>query len=186
MTSPVTDDPVTSGRHGRLRPVVLAAIALPVALALAVAVLGVIAARDMDAPVAQTGPLPLPPVSAPDAASSTCMRLLAALPSELDASGDARLPRRTLAEPAPPGAAAWAAAPEPVVLRCGLPRPEELTPTSALLEINGVRWLTLAGAGADTFVAVDRPVFVVLTVPRSVGSGPVQTVSDTIRNALPG
>jgi hypothetical protein len=164
---------------------VLAAIALPVALALAVAVLGVIAARNIDAPVAQAGPLTLPPVTAPDAASPACMRLLAALPSELDGSGDARLPRRTLAEPAPPGAAAWAAAPEPVVLRCGLPRPAELTPTSALLEINAVRWLTLPGANADTFVAVDRSVFVVLTVPRSAGTGPVQTVSDTIRSALP-
>ena len=70
---------------------------------------------------------------------------------------------------------AWAAAPRPVVLRCGLPRPAELTPTSALLEVNGVRWLRWTTGCRDpvivTYVAVDRPVYVVFTAPTEPGAG---------------
>ncbi len=180
--APVLNGPAPDTGPTRLRPAVVAAIALPLLLAIAVAVLGVfVAGRDAGSPVAETGPLPLPPVTAPDASSAACTQLLAALPGELTAANNGPLPRRPLAEPAPPGAAAWAAAPQPVVLRCGLPRPAELTPTSTLLEINRVRWLTLPGAEAETFVAVDRPVFVALTVPRALGTGPVQSVSDAIR-----
>ena len=70
------------------------------------------------------------------------------------------------------------AAPRPVVLRCGLPRPVELTPTSALLEVNGVRWLQLDDGGPGprqlTYVAVDRPVYVARDHARRGGSGPLQ------------
>jgi hypothetical protein len=73
------------------------------------------------------------------------------------------------------------------VLRCGLPRPVELTPTAALLEINGVRWLPLADPGAPvvSYVAVDRSVYVVLTTPTELGSGPIQQVADVIRETVP-
>ena len=84
---------------------------------------------------------------------------------------------------------AWADAPRPVVLRCGLTRPAELTPDAALLEVNGVRWLQLTDAGPDpvvtSYVAVDRPVYVVLTVPVEAGSGPLQAVADAVRATLP-
>ena len=73
----------------------------------------------------------------------------------------------------------------PVVLRCGLPRPAELTPTSALLEVNGVRWLTLTDGALVTSIAVDRPVYVAFTAPVGVGSGPLQAVSDAVRTTLP-
>ena len=100
-----------------------------------------------------------------------------------------RCPVRPLAEPAPAGVRAWAAAPRPVVLRCGLPRPRELTPTSALLEIDGVQWLELDDGVPEpvvvTYVAVDRPVYVVLTTPVDAGSGPLQAVSDVVRDTLP-
>ncbi|MBC8091579.1 MAG: DUF3515 domain-containing protein, partial [Pseudonocardia sp.] len=82
------------------------------------------------------------------------------------------------------------ASPRPVVLRCGLPRPAELVPTSALLEINGVQWLELDDGVPNptviTYVAVDRPVYVVLTAPVDAGSGPLQTVSDVVRDTLLG
>jgi Protein of unknown function (DUF3515) len=135
----------------------------------------------------ETGPLPLAAVPAPAASSTSCTGLLAALPDSLPGPAGP-LARRPLADPAPPGAAAWVAAPSPAVLRCGLDRPAELTPTSPLLQVNGVRWLTLPGVDgvdADTFVAVDRPVFVALTLPRGLGTGPVQAVSDAVRDALP-
>ena len=76
-----------------------------------------------------------------------------------------------------------------MVLRCGLPRPVELTPTAALLEINGVRWLPLEDPGSArdviSYVAVDRPVYVVFTTPAELGSGPIQQVADAIRGSLP-
>lgn len=176
----------------RRRPAlpVLIAIALPLLLAVAVAAIA-ISARvwNLDEPPpARTGPLAVAPVDAPAATGPDCTALLAALPAELPAAGDP-LPTRPLAEPVQPGVRAWAAAPRPVVLRCGLPRPVELTPTSALLEINGVRWLKLDDGVPDpvvvSYVAVDRPVYVVLTAPVEAGSGPLQQVSDVVRETLP-
>jgi Protein of unknown function (DUF3515) len=177
---------------------VLVAVALPLLLAVAVAALGIVArTRGIDgagtggataAPAApESGPLAVVPVDAPDADGPQCAALLGALPASLPADGGA-LPARPLADPAPAGTRAWAAAPRPAVLRCGLTRPAELTPTSTLLEVNGVRWLELNDGRPNpvviSWVAVDRPVYVVLTVPPDVGSGPLQAVADTIRETL--
>ena len=160
------------------RPLLAAAIGLPLVLVIAVLVAAFVVRGTAD----ERGPLPLPPVPAPQAGSSECARLLAALPSELT-SGAGTLPRRQLATPAPPASAAWGA--PPVVLRCGLARPAELTQTSQLIEVSGVQWLELPGAGASTWVAVDRPVYVALTLPEGSGSGPLQDVSATVRATLP-
>jgi hypothetical protein len=167
---------------------VLIAIALPVLLAVVVAGIGITARfAGPDTPPPDTTPLATPPVDAPDAAGPECTSLLANLDGDLP-SGDATLPVRALADPAPDGVRAWAAAPRPVVLRCGLPRPRELTPTSALLEIDGVQWLQLDDGVPEpvvaTYVAVDRPVYVVLTTPVDAGSGPLQAVSDVVRDTL--
>lgn len=139
---------------------------------------------------ASAGPVPLVPVDAPDAGSPDCARLVAALPGTL-ASGGATLPRRRIADPAPPATAAWggsaagdAAGDDPVVLRCGLARPVELTPTSTLLVVSAVQWLQLAGAGASSWVAVDRPVYVVVTLPADAGTGPLQDISAAVRATL--
>jgi hypothetical protein len=180
----------------RVRPSlpVVIAIALPVLLAVVVAALGIAGrlgvgvAADPAAQPPDTGPLALAPVDAPDATGPDCTTLLAALPPALDAGGGP-LPGRALAEPVQAGTRAWAAAPRPVVLRCGLPRPVELTPTSALLEVDGVRWLQLDDGVPDpvvvTYVAVDRPVYPVVTVPVNIGSGPLQQLSDVIAQSLP-
>ena len=180
----------------------LVALALPLLLAVTVAAVGIVGrvqgveraglggttdtgATAVAAP--ETGPLAVVPVDAPAASAPECAALLAALPAELPAAGGV-LPPRTLADPAPPGTRAWAAAPRPAVLRCGLTRPAELTPTSALLEVNGVRWLQLDDRVPDpvivTYVAVDRPVYVVLTAPTSAGSGPLQAVADVLRQTM--
>ena len=183
--------------------------ALPLLLLVGAVVLGVASHRGGTGPEQRPDhrPLALPPVEAPDAAGPDCTRLLAALPPTLTASAGP-LPRLALLAPAPAGATAWAgAAPgsgssavtssttgsagdgsaggDPVVLRCGLPKPPELTNSSALIVINGVSWLDLSQPDRDTFIAVDRPVYVAVTVPRGLGTGPVQTVSDIVRTALP-
>jgi Protein of unknown function (DUF3515) len=187
----------------RTRPSVpvLLAVALPVLLAVAVAVVGIVArVRGVEgaglgndpaasAPAApETGPLALVPLDAPDSAGPQCAALLAALPAMLP-SDSGPLPPRPLADPAPAGARAWAAAPRPAVLRCGLTRPAELAPDSALLEVNGVQWLRLDDAVPNpeivSYVAVDRPVYVALTTPTDAGSGPLQAVADTVRTILP-
>lgn len=166
----------------RLSSSVLIAVALPVLLAVAVAVLGLVVKGAAAAP--DTRPLAIAPIDSPAADGPECTALLAALPAELDA-GD-QLAVRPLAEPAPAGVRAWAATPRPVVLRCGLPRPAELGPASALLEVNGVRWLTLDdGLGVVTHIAVDRPVYVALTTPSAIGGAPLQHISETVRQVLP-
>lgn len=128
----------------------------------------------------RTGPVALVPVEAPDAGSPVCTALTAALPVELT-SGSARLRRLPLAQPAPPAASAWGDGQgDPVVLRCGLSRPPELTATAQLREISGVRWLPVEGERATTWYAVDRPVYVALTVPRGTGTGVLQGVSEVV------
>ena len=177
----------------------LVALALPLLLAVAVAAVGIVgrvqgverAGLGDTGPTAmaapETGPLAVVPVDAPDASGPECTALLAALPAELPAAGGV-LPPRPLADPAPAGTRAWAAAPRPAVLRCGLTRPAELTPTSTLLEVNGVRWLRLDDGVPDamivSYVAVDRPVYVVLTTPTAAGSGPLQAVADVLRQTM--
>ena len=168
-------------------PPVVIAIALPVLFAVVVAAIGVVGrVRGVDEPPPpETGPLAVAPIDAPGATGPDCSALLAALPSDL-----VGLPPRPIAQADElPGVRAWAAAPRPVVLRCGLPRPAELTPSSGLLEVNGVRWLQLTDGLPQpvqvSYIAVDRPVYVALTTPVDVGSGPLQTVSDAVRSALP-
>ncbi len=200
MTDP--GRPSTAGTRRRRRPPapVLVALALPLLLAVAVAAAAIVGRMQGvevaglgsagSAPAAatpETGPLAVVPVDAPDSTGPECAALLAALPVELPA-GASTLPARPLADPAPPGTRAWAATPRPVVLRCGLTRPAELTPASALLEVNGVRWLRLDDGVPDpvivSYVAVDRPVYVVLTAPTDAGSGPLQAVADVVRQTV--
>jgi hypothetical protein len=182
---------VSSAARTRPSTPVLIAIALPLLLALTVAAIA-IDARLRGAgepPPPDTGPLVVAPVDSPGATGPDCAALLAALPTEL-AGPDGPLVPRPVAQPEQlPGVRAWAAAPRPVVLRCGLPRPAELTPTSALLEINGVRWLQLDDGLPEpvqvSYIAVDRPVYVAVTTPVDAGSGPLQQVSDVVRTTLP-
>jgi hypothetical protein len=156
---------------------------LGIALALAVAlVVGVLIAAEVvrEQPL---GPLGLAVVPAPSADSMDCARLLGALPETLDGGDAGPLQRRSLTTPAPVGAAGWGE--PPVVLRCGLDRPVELTATSRLLDVSGVQLLELVGRGTSTWVAVDRPVYVVVALPPTSGSGPLQQLTAVIANTLP-
>ncbi len=166
-----------SARAGLPRWVLATAIGLPTILVIAVIVAATVLRNQ------EPGPLALTPVPAPEARSASCDRLLAALPEELDGGEGGALDRRAITAPAPAGTAAWG---DPaVVLRCGLDRPVELTATSRLLEISGVRFLELTGPAASTWVVVDRPVYIAVTLPASVGSGPLQQIAATVRETLP-
>ena len=48
-----------------------------------------------------------------------------------------------------------------------------------------MRWLPIDGAGATTYLAVDRPVRVALTVPDGTGTGPWQELSRIVAATLP-
>ncbi len=175
---------------GAPRSVVVVAVTLGALLAIGVAVLGLRAAtvqeREEQATEQQqlarrTGPLAMPPVPAPAATSPGCATVLEALPERLTISGDP-VGRRDIADPAPPAAVAWGDRDhDPVTLRCGIEDPAELTPTSPLREVSGVRWLPITQAGSTSWFAVDGPVRVALTVPGDSGTGPLQEISEALR-----
>lgn len=180
-------------QSGFPRPVLIVAISLAALLAVAVAALGVVGGQGPlggggSGPGQQAnrhGPLALPPVPAPKAGTPQCSQVLSALPDELLIGGD-HVPRRPFAQPAPPGAVAWGDTEhDPVVVRCGLEAPAELTPTSQLADISRVDWLDLSEAGTTSWLAVDRPVYVALTAPGDAGTGPVQDLSAVLADTLP-
>ncbi|OBE98672.1 DUF3515 domain-containing protein [Mycobacterium sp. 852002-10029_SCH5224772] len=153
-----------------------------VAVALAVATIGVILA------IAATREAPPPPVAiagvpAPQADSAECRALMDALPQRL---GDYQ--RATLEQPEPVGAAAWRTGRgSPVVLRCGLDRPAEFVLGAPIQVVDRVQWFQVrsdqqsAGdAGRSTWYAVDRGVYVALTLPTGSGPAPIQQLSDVI------
>jgi hypothetical protein len=121
-------------------------------------------------------------VPAPKADSAECRTLLDALPDHL---GDYR--RAPAADPAPAGAAAWQATPdgEAVILRCGLDRPAEFVIGSPLQVVDAVQWFEVADQGRSTWFAVDRPVYVALTLPQGSGPTPIQGISEVIAKSLP-
>lgn len=166
-----------------LRAVVLT---LPVLLVIAVIVVAAVIVRAPD-----DSPIALGTVAAPFADSAACTRLLDALPQELGGES----PRAPLAEPAPVGAAAWRfaspspSAPTEIVLRCGLDRPAEFTVAAPLQLVDDVQWYQISGADqgfeASTWFAVDREVYVALTLPSGTGPEPIQLVSEAISATLP-
>ncbi|HZQ30657.1 MAG TPA: DUF3515 domain-containing protein [Mycobacterium sp.] len=163
-------------------PRVLLFVALGVAVAAAVAVLTIAIVRSHR--VAQQGPLEISAVPAPQADTPECKTLMAALPQHL-----ADFERATPADPVPPATAAWRSAKvaQPVVLRCGVGQPAEFVVGVQLQEINGVEWFPLPdpATARTTYLAVDRPVYVALTVPDGSGGAPVQEIADVLAAKLP-
>lgn len=181
---------MTAPRTKTLSPPLVVALILAGVLVIGIGIAGIVLGTGggptAAAPptAAATGPVPLVPVAAPLAGSAQCAALAKALPATL-ANGNAPLHRRPLAAPAPPAAAVWGAGDTPVVLRCGIERPPELTSTSELLDVSGVRWFQVTGNGAATWYAVDRAAVVALTLPDGLNTGPIQDVSTAIKATMP-
>jgi len=76
---------------------------------------------------------------------------------------------------------------EPVILRCGLDRPGEFVVGSPIQVVNSVQWFQLADPDTQrsTWVSVDRPVYIALTLPNDSGPTPIQTMSDVIARSMP-
>ncbi|MBP1158003.1 hypothetical protein JOE46_000162 [Rhodococcus sp. PvR099] len=172
-------EPTEPHPTARRSPALIAvAVALPVALVVGVLVAAVIAGRD---PIQE--PVALGTVPAPAAESPECAALIAALPENL---GD--FERAELMDPAPVGAAAWQADDaKEVVLRCGVDRPLEFNAASPLTVVDAVQWFEVPGEeglDASTWFAVDRGVYVALTVPHGSGPTPLQDASAAITSTL--
>lgn len=128
-------------------------------------------------------PVAIAAVPAPASDSPECRSLMSTLPDRL---GD--YTRATAADPVPAGTAAWRGkTAEPVILRCGLDRPAEFVIGSPLQMVDDVQWfrLTDAGLSRSTWVSVDRPVYVALTLPDGSGPGPIQELSGVISRTMP-
>lgn len=170
---------MTSASDGPPRAVLITAIVLAIGAVTAILVVAAVAQR-------QRGPAPVAvsAVPAPRADSSECARLVEALPERL---GDFR--RAPLVEPAPVGAVAWQGADggEPLVLRCGVERPADFVVGAPVTVVDLVSWFRVQDSGeADraTWFAVDRPVYVALTLPPGSGPDAIQTVSTTVAQVL--
>jgi hypothetical protein len=130
------------------------------------------------------GPSPLAPIAVPApppnaAADAPCTKVLATLPITLSA-----LPGRP-AQSKWTYVAAWG---DPaVVLRCGVPRPAQLRPGSADLDImvDGVLWLPVQHKDSTVWTSVDRAAYIEVTVPKSYAQPPLGPLSDAITKALP-
>jgi hypothetical protein len=100
------------------------------------------------------------PLPRPDAATAAlCKKLHDRLPQKLHGRS-----RRTTT-PSSPLVTAWGS--PAIVLRCGVPRPVALQPTSELAVLNGVSWLGVPTERPVTFTAVGRRAYVEVTVPRA-------------------
>lgn len=119
-------------------------------------------------------PVP-PPTPETDAA---CPRFMTDLPIEL--AGERSRPVRSDT----PYAYAWGE--PPIVLRCGVERPATFVRDSPVYDINGVTWF-VDDSDPDRvlYTAVDRPVYVELSVPSTVNSGPVAVLSPLVTATMP-
>lgn len=131
-----------------------------------------------------TAPVAIAAVPAPQADSPECAAVLSALPDEL---GDFQ--RAATAEPTPTATAAWrrTSGGEPVILRCGLDRPAEFVVGTPIQMVDQVQWFRLEDADAQrsTWLCVDRPVYLALTLPDGSGSAPIQTLSSLVAKTMP-
>ncbi|TFV60452.1 DUF3515 domain-containing protein [Mycobacterium sp. PS03-16] len=164
--------------------------AILVAVAALVVVLGIAAVRQGSP---EQRPVAIAAVPAPRADGPECRALLTAVP---DLLGDFR--RAPTAEPTPAGAAAWQAGPdtEAIILRCGLDRPVDFVVGAPLQVVDAVSWFRVGEEAApgsrqepeqtrSTWYAVDRPVYVALTLPRDSGPTPIQVMSRVLADTMP-
>lgn len=179
MQGDPADMPADTPYDGPPRGLIIAALAVGVA-----AIGAVLAVAATHRTPAQ--PVVIAAVPAPQANGGECRALMATLPDRL---GDFR--RADTAQPTPAGTAAWrgddGSGGDPVILRCGVDRPAEFVVGTPIQMVNDVQWFRLedAEAGRVTWLCVDRPAYVALTLPRDSGPTPIQTMSEIVERTMP-
>jgi hypothetical protein len=120
-------------------------------------------------------------VAPPDGPGRGCTALHHALPSEVDG----RHARDVT--PSSTRTAAWGS--PALVLRCGVRRPAGLTPTSEVVEVNGVAWFLDERPSAYVFTTTGRSAYLQLRVPSSVdrtaATAPLVDLAAAVKRALP-
>ncbi|WP_329256429.1 DUF3515 domain-containing protein [Actinoallomurus sp. NBC_01490] len=104
-----------------------------------------------------TGAVEVPVPRPPAAIASVCRSLRDRLPAKVHGKS------RRATSPKSPLVTAWGS--PAIVVRCGVPRPTALKPTSQLVVVNGVNWLPVPADRPVTFTAVGRRAYVEVTVP---------------------
>lgn len=162
---------------GPPRGVLIAAVVVAVA-----AVIGVLVFATIRQKPEVPRPVAIVSVPAPQAGGDACRALLAALPDQL---GDYQ--RAEAAEPAPVGAAAWRGKSDadPLILRCGLERPVDFVAGTPVQVVDDVDWFRIGDEGRSTWITVDRPVYIGLTLPDGSGPTPIQLISEAVAKAMP-
>ncbi|MCW2592416.1 MAG: hypothetical protein JWQ86_4843 [Mycobacterium sp.] len=162
---------------GPPRAVMVAAIVVALA-----AVVGILVVAAIHVKTPEQRPVAIVAIPAPQADGDACRALLDALPARL---GD--YDRAAVAQPAPAGAAAWQpnADGDPVILRCGLDRPTDFVAGTPVQMVDDVAWFHIADTGRTTWITVDRPVYVALTLPDGSGPTPIQSISAAVAKAMP-
>lgn len=125
--------------------------------------------------------LPVLPVTVPPATPQTdasCPALMKTLPLELAGKESRRVKSDT------PYAYAWG---DPaIVLICGVDRPAGYVAGVSAIQINGVQfYVDTSHPDTTVWTTVDRPVYVQITLPASVDSAPVTSLTPQIAAALP-
>lgn len=119
-------------------------------------------------------------------AAEACRTLHGGLPEHVNGQDRGKL------DPASEYTAAWG---DPTIeLRCGVPRPDVLTPgsehynpTSDAAEVNGVSWLIEERDGGYQFTTTDRAAYVEVTVPGAYAPevGALTDFAKAVRKAVP-
>jgi hypothetical protein len=188
-TNPTTEDIPTEDipptRSPRRRAALIAtALTIPVVILLAFAFTAGRTGDEKTARSTSTGVLsPIAvaaPLQLPDASAALCTAMVAALPVSLGP-----LAPRTVKPPVGPFVSAWG---DPsVVMRCGVARPKDLFAGSSaqVYVVNGVGWLQTKTATNDVFVAIDRTVYVEVTIPIKLSFQPLPIFATAIGKAMP-
>lgn len=127
-------------------------------------------------------------VEPPSQPPAICSALVAGLPPAVDGAGQ----RPTT--PDSPATAAWGE--PPIVLRCGVSPPAALSPTSVLLEVDGIGWLPEPLEAGTVFTAVEfdggelggedaSTLFIEVVIPQAYASpgGIIADISSGLRTS---
>ncbi len=130
--------------------------------------------------VACAGPVAVPaPVASNPTGEAACAALDSALPSSILTA----VRRKT--EPESPLTAAWGD--PPITLRCGVPKPESLAATSALITVDGVDWLPEERSAGYVFTTTGLVANVEVAVPDAYSpeTGALTDIAPAIKQSVP-
>ncbi len=171
MTAQPSDGPPARGERGPLSPALIATlIAVPVMVIAAFVFVAALKNR-------QVRSTPVESYATVSEGAQECGPLIEKLPDSFGDYGDKTVDGNVVRWSRTDGGSR-----EPLVLHCGVARPEALAPTSALQVINPVQWFITDTdpARGQAYVVVDRRPYVAVWVPVGAGNGPLTDISGLV------